>query len=312
LNSTNLETSALDLENLAASVPQALDFVASSNDRLQFTIFLGLALNALLIFGVGTTMEVGDKLAPTLNITLATHKSVKEPEKADFIAQHNQEASGTEQDIKELTTQKNTEIADVHIREVNPSPEIKATQHNDAELRVLTTQGKSDRSIHETDLNDLGEVEENVDGEDRDIPFINPEIASLRAKLDRLKQDLAKQPRIRRLTSVSAKASYDAAYLNMWTQKIESVGNKHFPAAALRDGIFGNLRMSVLLRPDGSVEFIEVLQSSGHPILDDAAIQIVKLSSPFPRFPKEIIRNTDKLEIIRTWRFEITGLSTSN
>jgi protein TonB len=69
--------------------------------------------------------------------------------------------------------------------------------------------------------------------------------------------------------------------------------------------------MSVLLRPDGSVEMIEVLQSSGHQILDDAALQIVKLSSPFPRFPKEITRNADKLEIIRTWRFEITGLSTN-
>lgn len=299
------------MEITEAQVAQ-VDFVESSNDRLQFTIFLGLALNALIIFGIGTTMDIGDKLAPTLNITLATHKSVKEPEKADFIAQHNQEASGTEQEIQELTTQKNAEIADKHIRDINPAPEIKSVQQNNAELRVLSTKSEAERKINEANINDLGEVKESKEGEDRDLPYINPEIASLRAKLDRLKQDLARQPRIRRLTSVSAKASYDAAYLNMWTQKVENVGNKHFPANALKDGIFGNLRMSVLLAPDGRVEKIEILQSSGHQVLDDAALQIVKLSSPFPRFPKEIAQNADKLEIIRTWRFEITGLSTSN
>ena len=295
-----------------AQTTPALDFVSSSNDRLQFTIFLGLALNALLIFGVGSTMNVGDKLAPTLNITLATHKSEHEPEKADFIAQNNQEASGTEQDIKELSTIKNADIADVHIREITPAPEIKSSQKTISQTRLLTTSGETNNKTNENKQHDTGEIEENAEGEDRDIPFINPEIASLRAKLDRLKQDLAKQPRIRRLTSVSAKASYDAAYLNMWTQKIEGVGNKHFPEAALRDGIFGNLRMSVLLKPDGQVEKIEILQSSGHQVLDDSAVHIVRLASPFPRFPKEIIRSTDKLEIIRTWRFEITGLSTSN
>ncbi len=287
------------------------DFTDGANDRLQFTIFLGLALNALLIFGVGTSMHIGDKLAPTLNITLATHKASEEPDKADFIAQQNQEASGTEQDIRELTTQKNAEIADVHIKDVNPAPEIRASQHSEADLRVLTA-SHSDKQLQQSNLTNPDESDLERQGEDKDTPLVNPEIASLRAKLDKLKQDLAKQPRIRRLTSVSAKASYDAAYLNMWTQKIESVGNRHFPATALRDGIFGNLRMSVLLASDGTVELIEVLQSSGHPILDNAAVQIVKLSSPFPKFPKEITQNTDKLEIIRTWRFEITGLSTSN
>lgn len=285
------------------------DLLRRSNERLQFTIFLGLALNAMLVFGIGTSMEIGDKLAPTLNITLATHKSAHEPEKADFIAQHNQEASGTEAEIKELTTLKNAEIADKHIRDISPAPQLKASEQTEAELRLISTTD-AERKVDESRLNDVNEVKENIEGDERDILYTNPEIASLRAKLDLIKQERARQPRIRRLTSVSAKASYEAAYLNQWTQKVEAVGNKHFPAAAVRDGIYGNLRMSVLLRADGSVESMEILQSSGHHILDNAAVQIVKLSSPFPRFPKEITRNTDKLEIIRTWRFEITGLST--
>ena len=151
------------------------------------------------------------------------------------------------------------------------------------------------------------EVNKERIGQELDTPLIDPEFASLQAKLDRLKQDLAKQPRIRRLTSVSTKASYDALYLNDWAQKIEAVGNKNFPEAALRDEIFGSLRMSVLILPNGAVEDIEILQTSGHVVLDEAAMHIVKLSSPFKPFPREIKKNTDKLEIIRTWRFEITG-----
>lgn len=302
----------MTLEKTVSLTHAPQDPIASSNERLHFTIFLGLALNAMLIFGVGSTMEVGQKLAPTLNITLATHRSADEPEKADFVAQHNQEASGTEREIHELSTRKEAEIADVHIREINPTPEKKSVQPSESETKLISVMTEAERKVLETKENNLGQEKEIIESGELDTRRINPEIASLRAKLDRLKQDLAKQPRIRRLTSVSAKASYDAEYLNMWTQKIEGVGNKHFPEAALRKGIFGHLRMSVLLKPNGKVERIEILQSSGHQLLDDAAVRIVKLSSPFSRFPKEIRENADKLEIIRTWRFEITGLSTSN
>lgn len=283
--------------------------VAASSERLQFTIFLGLAINVFIVFAPFFTVKHGDSLPPTLNVTLATHKSTHEPEKADFIAQHNQEASGTLNELKELTTRQNPEIADTQIRDISPTPQIKARHQSEADLRIIDTV-TAERKFSKASKDDVNEVEDNVDGEERDIQFTNPEIASLHAKLDLLKQEYARQPRIRRLTSVSTKSANEAAYLNQWTQKVETVGNQHFPAAAVRDGIFGNLRMSVLLRADGSVETMEILQSSGHHILDNAAVQIVKLSAPFPRFPKEITRNTDKLEIIRTWRFEITGLST--
>ena len=44
-------------------------------------------------------------------------------------------------------------------------------------------------------------------------------------------------------------------------------------------------------------------KSSGHKLLDDAAIRIVKLSAPFAPFPAEIRKETDILDIIRTWQF---------
>jgi len=54
---------------------------------------------------------------------------------------------------------------------------------------------------------------------------------------------------------------------------------------------------------------VEILNSSGSKVLDDAAIRIVRLSAPFAPFPPEMREDVDQLEIIRTWSFERRGLS---
>ena len=140
---------------------------------------------------------------------------------------------------------------------------------------------------------------------------MSTEIASLQAKLDRQRQEYAKRPRVRTLTSVSTKASFDAKYLHDWSSRIEQVGNKNYPREALNRRITGNLRLSVMINPDGTIYEIKVLQSSGQRILDDAARQIVRLAAPFASFPPEIRKHADRLQIIRTWRFEITGKDSS-
>lgn len=288
-----------------------LDPNAASNDRLSFTVFLAVALHALFIFGFGFTTPKGEKVAPTLNITLATHSSKVAPEKADFLAQHNQQASGTEQEVKELTTTQAAEIADVNVRQINPTPQQKAVQKSEKNRQVIHTTAEQQRKISQLKDPTDQDNQEAREGQEIETPVLSPEAASLKAKLDQIKQDRAKQPRIRRLTSVAAKASEDAEYLNRWAEKIESIGNKHFPQEAVDKGIYGSLGLVVTILPDGSVESIEISQPSGHSLLDDAALQIVKLASPFAPFPKDMKKKVDKLEIIRTWRFEITGLTTS-
>lgn len=283
-----------------------------SGDRLSFTIFLAAAVHAIIIFGVGFSMDSGTVIAPTLNVTLATHDSRTPPDKADFIAQYSQLASGTAAEVKELTVKDRAEIQDTRIRDISPSPQRKAEEKSTLEQRVITTKSASEHKIHsQKSTEQANKTRVKQIGEEANTPLINPEFASLRAKLDRLKQDLAKQPRIRRLTSVSTRASIDAEYLNAWAKKISYIGNKNFPEAALKNRIFGQLRLSVMILPNGTVENIEILQSSGHSILDEAAILTVKLASPFKSFPREIRKTADKLEIIRTWRFEITGLKTT-
>ncbi|MBC6906032.1 energy transducer TonB [Saccharophagus sp. K07] len=281
----------------------------SSSERLSFTVFLAVAVHAILILGVTFTIDRNPKPAPTLNITLATHQSVKEPEKADYLAQFNQEASGTIADTKELTTRETSEVVSPNINPIVPVPQQRSMVATVRQQEFLTTESSDFKITQPLDA-EAAETQEFREAQLEDTPLLNPEIASLRAKLDRLQQEFARRPRIRHMTSVATRSSVDAEYLNRWTQKVELMGNENFPRAALENQIFGSLRMSVIINADGTVDKVEILKPSGHPILDQAALQIIRLAGPFEPFPPEIRQTADQLDIIRTWRFEITGLKT--
>ena len=125
---------------------------------------------------------------------------------------------------------------------------------------------------------------------------------------DETRTDVA-QPRVRRLTAASAKQSVDAAYLLDWRRRLEAVGNQYYPEASVRYGMYGDLRMLVVIRQDGSLEDIQMLSSSGYAVLDEAAIKIVRMAAPYSPFPPELKATTDKLEIVRTWHFQENQLS---
>jgi len=114
---------------------------------------------------------------------------------------------------------------------------------------------------------------------------------------------------VKRLTSLSTREAVDAAYLHDWRRRVEAVGNQYYPEASLRYGIYGSLRLLVVINHDGQLEDIQVLASSGFAVLDEAAIKIVRMAAPFAPFPAELRASADKLEIIRTWQFEENRLS---
>lgn len=285
------------------------DTTIGSGDRLSFTFFLAFALHAVVIFGVSFSVDRGEKVAPNLNITLATHNSSLAPEKADFLAQHNQQASGTEAEAKELTVRDVADIQDVQVRDISPIPQQKASQKQNIETRIITTEQQSSHSVVlEQSQDSENEIQQDREGEEADMPLVLPELASLQAKLDRQKQAFAKMPRIRRLHSASTRASHEAAYLHTVGQKIERVGAQNFPEVALQKNILGKLVLRINILPSGAVANVEIVKTSGYDVLDEAALQIVKSSSPFPPIPREILKNWDRLEVYRAMLFEIDGV----
>ena len=109
--------------------------------------------------------------------------------------------------------------------------------------------------------------------------------------------------RTKRLTSTSAKSAAEAAYLDMWRQKIERIGRANYPPG----GISGELLLLAVIRRDGALQEVRVLESTGYPALDAAATRTVRLAAPYTPFPPEMRKAYDRLEIVRRWRFAREG-----
>lgn len=282
-----------------------------SHDRLGFTFCVALALHAAFILGVSFTREDKVVAAPKLEITLAQHRSSDSPEKADFLAQSNQLGSGTLEEKAMLTTRELANFQDTAIREVTQQQQSSQQLAQTAKAPLIASINASTTKSYQQQLDEQNEQLDDQKNDDLSILQRSEEIASLEAKLDDQRQAYANRPRIRRLTSVATKQSDDALYLHNWRSKVEAIGNQRYPSKAKEQQLYGNLRMVVSLLPNGEVHKVKILQSSGHKILDQAAIKIVHLAAPYDPFPQTMQRHVDVLEIIRTWRFHKDRLSSS-
>lgn len=279
--------------------------VGDSNDRLMLAVLIASTLHVLLIFGVSFDVWRGQKARHQVEVTLVQTPG-KRPVTADHIAQADQTGSGSEalrdrasgaqsalpQPIAQIAQQQNTANSG---RERLAAPAVTSTS---AQRKIV------DRSGEQQNLEDLPEAQQ-------ELARLSQKLAQLQADLNAQRQQYSNQPRVRRLTAVSAKAAADAAYLADWRSRVENVGNQYYPEASLRYGIYGSLEMLVTVRSDGSLEDIQILQSSGYAVLDEAAMRIVRLAAPYSPFPEELRATTDKLEIVRTWQFEQNPLSSN-
>jgi protein TonB len=134
----------------------------------------------------------------------------------------------------------------------------------------------------------------------RDMLEKKLEMARLATEIQRETQAYAKRPHKKYISANTKEYAY-AAYMAAWVARIERIGNLNYPDEARREQVHGQLVLTVALRRNGSVKRIDVIQSSGHKLLDDAAIRIVRLAAPFPPIPKG--EGVDELYITRTWQF---------
>jgi len=296
---------ALAINNYARIAGQGFN-----HDRLGFAFCLALALHAAFILGVSFNREERQTASSKLEITLAHHRSEKAPEKADFLAQNNQEGSGKLEEKAMLTATEIADYQDTKIRQID-QPSRSQSEARVAANPELTTSADSKFTSIQRQSQDPSAEHNQQRQDDMSMEQRNKEIASLEAKLDIQEYAYARRPRIRRLTSVATKQADDALYLNNWRAKVEAIGNQHYPSQAKQKQLFGDLRMVVSLLPNGDVYQVKILKSSGHKILDQAALKIVHLAAPYDAFPSQMQKEVDVLEIIRTWRFHKNKLSAS-
>jgi len=275
--------------------------LAPVNDRLTTTLFLAALFHGIVILGITFAAPRGDDgPTPTLEVLLLTSNDTRAADNLDaqYLAQRSQEGSGT---------------TDERVRPANPASSALAAQQagvadgNSDEYREavsgqLSTEIVSSRS-------DRSEVDyrsgENQPSQQAEVPLAlsptAPRPIATSATDDTLR---LRGKRIDGATEVvpNTRESKLAPYLNSWRSKIERLGTLNFPQNARRSQT-GNPVLEVALKADGTLGEALIKRSSGSKEIDQAALSILRLASPFDPFPSELRQQYQELRFAYEWQF---------
>jgi len=271
----------------------------TTKDRFSFALFLALSIHAALILGIGFGTDLNT--SENVSITLSLANDLVADEDADFIAATNQQGSGSESELLEMST---TEEADFHNNEfsevASQATPVQEVIEQSSELLSADATSLEQVSKESAEITELVEAPPT---NTLDREKLIQEIASLEARIAQDQQALAKMPRTKSINSASTKSAAEAAYLNAWRQKCERIGQANYPSGQLE----GEVLVLVSILADGSLESVRVLKTSGIRALDQAALTTIRQAAPFQPFTVAMRKDYDRLEFTRWWQFTKRG-----
>lgn len=274
--------------NASTQIP----YTTPGADRLALTLFIATALHALIILGVSFNAfdtRPDDQSTPTLDITVVNRQNTKPPEDYDYLADASQEGAGnTEEKVQPQQQTVEQAPPPTPVSETPPAP-----------TQVLTTDIASEKVANQEQPRPEEKTET---ASAQELISRSMEMLTLNQQINQNLQAYSRAPKSKFISARTKEFKY-ASYMRDWVAKVERVGELNYPDAARRQNLSGKLIVQVAIYPDGTVREITIRQPSGHKILDDAAVRIVKLAAPFAPFPEDIRQETDVMYITRTWVF---------
>ncbi|HET8899796.1 MAG TPA: energy transducer TonB [Rhodanobacteraceae bacterium] len=272
---------------------------AQSADRLGVTLLFSVILHAVLVLGIGFNFPKPRPVLPALDVTLVQTANAETPEHADFLAQANNRGGGNSDKAarpsQRFASQQPKPDPGVLRKPIDPS----APRASDASGPTVVTTRAAARSTPSQD-----EQRQQAPSKLKPSPIEirrKQEMARLAAEVSQEQRAYAKRPKTKFLSANTREYAY-AAYMSAWVARVQRIGNLNYPDEARQRGLHGQLILTVVLRRDGSIKHVEVIQSSGHKLLDAAAMRIVRQAGPFPAIPQSA-GDYDEFNITRTWQF---------
>jgi protein TonB len=275
----------------------------SPDERLGIATMFALMVNAVLVLGLDfVPADRPDTALPTLDVILVQTATVDRPEKADFLAQAHQAGGGdSERSVRPSMPlsgplprpEPGVAPREMRRQEAARREQPEPARSDEALTRLMPTAAAAPRE------RPAPEPEPRAGAREEEFDVAQ---ASLAAEINRRSEAYAKRPK-RKFISANTREYVYAEYMAGWVAKVERLGNLNYPEPARAQGIHGSLVLTVAIRRDGSVEAIDVIQSSGHTVLDEAAIRIVNLARPFNPLPDSTRDEVDILHVTRTWQF---------
>lgn len=269
--------------------------MSQQNDRLTVTMFLAGLFHLIVILGVTFAPPPSDTSeVPTLEVLLVDNAlpDSAENERASYLSDRTQQGSGNAADGR--TRQPGSGSAPASAPgEKAPAPDL-SRQSFDEDGNLIVTRARATRFV--------------ADPADMALPPLPEELeAGIPSPFSGLDPDaaLALKGRERRelLVTPSTRASDVAIYLDGWKRRIEQVGTLNFPNEARRRHLSGNPLVLVVLASNGGLVRADIRRSSGHAELDQAALDILRLATPFESFPAELSTRYDVLRFSYEWEF---------
>ncbi|NUF51165.1 energy transducer TonB [Acinetobacter seifertii] len=219
---------------------------------------------------------------------------------ADFLAQADQQGSGTFREAHRMSSNSPTPMTtDASTGEAQLETLEKVQQQRELKfeekvlMTVLSWQKQAEESQRKKALEQL----------ESQFQAKAAMVASLEAQYLQRQQDFSRQQKIKTVDGIQAKKDASAAYLDKFREKVELYGNRYYPEEAKQQQLKGEVRLMVILNAQGGIRAIRLLESSGHSVLDEAAKASVRRGAPFGRFDSNM-KDISELRIIRTWRFD--------
>ena len=275
-------------------------YTPPANRGLWLAISISVALHALLLFLNFQFPEASKAFREkALDIIMVNAKSARKPHDAQALAQANLDGGGNTDENRRAMTP------------LPPTPEqavgadIEQMRRRVQELEVaqqkMLAQAKSLRNVAagQTSSEQPAPVP-NISG--LDLAESARAMARLEGEIGKSVEEYNKRPR-KKFVGARTEEYALASYLDAWKQKIERIGTLNYPESA-RGKIYGSVTLFVELRAeDGSLYNAEISRSSGHSVLDQAALRILKMSAPFGQIPSSALGGASVLSFARTWTF---------
>lgn len=287
---------------MSVAVP-AQDQAVVESRRLGATLAISLALHLFVILAIGFAPEKAAPITPTLDVIFTETQSALTPKQADFLAQASNQGGGEQEKTTRprepqsgLSPQPEPGVAPRELRAQTPAPSPPPQARIVASTRGPATLPQSQVAPTPTDI-PAPVGEERIERDERQ--------ARLAAEIQLRSERYAKRPK-RKFVSASTQEYVWATYLREWVDRVERVGNLNYPEEARRRRLSGMVVITIAIRRNGSVEREDIVQSSGIPALDQAAMRIAKMAEPYPPLPKTK-EDPDILHVTRTWWFRPEG-----
>lgn len=273
--------------------------VAPVADRLMTTVFLAALLHGIVLLGVTFGTGNAGNTVPGLDVLIVSEDlpEAERNDSASYLAQRTQLGSGTGADA----AARPAAARDRRGQEGDPAglaAAPPAAHEEPADEPLLAT------SDPRTEVQYTVNATPDRHGNDRPL-LIEEQHGRDSLGLDAEGEDvrLRGSSRAELWTTPDTRESVLAPYLDAWRRRIERLGTLNFPAAARAPAVPANPVLEVAIASSGQLESATIRRSSGSPELDQAALGILKIASPFDPFPQAVAERYRVLRFAYEWQF---------